>query len=153
MTPDLYDLKFVSIFAWWEPYILHDVSWVGSVLYRSCAECHTDKLWYTWSRAILLWVRRVIDRFGLKSLNHSPQSTLRRGMYQLIVLVWQHGGYCIGRFDVITLLRTVSYMLWRVLARFFILDFAQSWDTMYDYLFVSYTACVTRSVEYQERTT
>ena len=44
-------------------------------------------------------------------------------------------------------------MLWRVLARFFILDFAQSWDTMYDYLFVSYTACVTRSVEYQERTT
>ena len=44
MTPDLYDLKFVSIFAWWEPYILHDVSWVGSVLYRSCAECHTDKL-------------------------------------------------------------------------------------------------------------
>ena len=44
----MYDLYDVPHVAGWEPYILHDlaahVSWVGSVLYRSCTTYHNGKL-------------------------------------------------------------------------------------------------------------
>ena len=43
---DLYDLYDLAHAAGWEPYSLHylaRVSWVGSVLYRSCTTSHSGK--------------------------------------------------------------------------------------------------------------
>ena len=57
LLPDLYDLAHVT---GWDPYSLHDlghVSWVGSVLYRSCTSSHNGKLG---SRLCRSWsVRRM----------------------------------------------------------------------------------------------
>ena len=53
----LYDLVHV---AGWEPCILHDlahVSWVGSVLYRSCTTLTTGRWGTRWSRS---WSVRVV---------------------------------------------------------------------------------------------
>ena len=44
---DLYDLYDLARVAGWEPYYLHDpghVSWVGSVLNRSCTTYHNGRL-------------------------------------------------------------------------------------------------------------
>ena len=57
-NPDLYDLAHVY---GWERYNLHDlgqVSWVGSVLFRSCTTYHSDRLLnsiYIWSRSWSIW--------------------------------------------------------------------------------------------------
>ena len=44
---DQYDLYDLAQLAGWEPYIVHDlehVSWVGSVLYRSCTTSYKGRL-------------------------------------------------------------------------------------------------------------
>ena len=46
---DLYDLYDLAHVVGWEPYNLHDlghVSWVGSVLNRSCTTSHNGRLGY-----------------------------------------------------------------------------------------------------------
>ena len=51
---DLYELDHVAV---WEPYHLQDlghVSWVGSVLHRSCTASHTGRLEYTIDDVLLI---------------------------------------------------------------------------------------------------
>ena len=65
---DLYDLAHVA--GWDEPYNLHDlghVSWVGSVLYRSCSTCCDGRLGYGWSKSWSVWSVR-----GMRTLHVNP---------------------------------------------------------------------------------
>ena len=62
---DLYDLYDLAHVAGWEPYNLHDlghVSWVGSVLYRSCTTSHIGRLRSKWSRS---WSARGVESFDI----------------------------------------------------------------------------------------
>ena len=61
--PDLYDLYDLVHAAGWKPYNVHNLahlSWVGSVLCKSCTTYHNGRWWTRWSRWCRWSVRGVV---------------------------------------------------------------------------------------------